>query len=356
MTTAYEPGNADIMKQHHGDIIYEPSGFVKKIYRKDAKIHQAIVNTYTDMWKADKKDAANREENIENRLEHAQMMRWGESFHFARLFKGDTFEQSIKRHEQYLSLKLGLSRNSRTLDVGCGVGGPLREIVRLSGAHVTGLNNNAYQIERCKTYSKKFGLESMTDFVKGDFTNIPCELYNKFDTAYAVEATVHSPKLEIVYGEVFRALKPGGLFAVYEWVTTSIYDDNNPDHRRIIHGIEEGNAVPKLSSYIQALDAAKKVGFEIVEYEDMAILDECHEPWYNTLKGKFSLTDFKMTRIGRWTTHKFVAMLELLGIAASGSTNVSSVLMNAADALVEGGETGIFTPMFFILLRKPKDA
>ena len=51
-------------------------------------------------------------------------------------------------------------------DVGCGVGGPMREIVRLSGAHVTGINNNAYQIERCKTYSKKFGLESMTDFVK----------------------------------------------------------------------------------------------------------------------------------------------------------------------------------------------
>jgi len=56
------------------------------------------------------------------------------------------------------------------------------------------------------------------------------------------------------------------------------------------------------------------------------------------------------------TTHKLVAVLELLGIAASGSTDVSSVLMNAADALVEGGETGIFTPMFFILLRKPKDA
>jgi len=48
-------------------------------------------------------------------------------------------------------------------------------------------------------------------------------------------------------------------------------------------------------------------------------------------------------------------MLELLGIAASGSTDVSSVLMNAADALVEGGELGIFTPMFFILLRKPRD-
>lgn len=67
---------------------------------------------------------------------------------------------------------------------------------------------------------------------------MPRELDGKFDSAYAVEATVHSPKLEMAYGQVFRALKPGGLFAIYEWVTTPKYDENNPEHRRIIHGIE----------------------------------------------------------------------------------------------------------------------
>ena len=40
---------------------------------------------------------------------------WGESFHFARTYKGDTFEQSIKRHEQYLSLKLGMNGKHKTL-------------------------------------------------------------------------------------------------------------------------------------------------------------------------------------------------------------------------------------------------
>ena len=33
----------------------------------------------------------------------------------------------------------------KVLDVGCGVGGPAREIATFSGCHVTGLNNNAYQ-------------------------------------------------------------------------------------------------------------------------------------------------------------------------------------------------------------------
>jgi hypothetical protein len=42
----------------------------------------------------------------------------------------------------------------------------------------------------------------------------------------------------MVYSQVFRALKPGGLFASYEWVTTPKYDENSPEHKRIIHGIE----------------------------------------------------------------------------------------------------------------------
>jgi sterol 24-C-methyltransferase len=40
---------------------------------------------------------------------------------------------------------------------------------------------------------------------------------NSFDAAYAMEATVHAPSLEGVYSEIFRVLKPGGTFGVYEW-------------------------------------------------------------------------------------------------------------------------------------------
>ena len=57
----------------------------------------------------------------------------------------------------------------RVLDVGCGVGGPAREIVKFTGAHVTGLNNNDYQIERATRYAANEGLSDKLDFVKGDF-------------------------------------------------------------------------------------------------------------------------------------------------------------------------------------------
>jgi len=57
----------------------------------------------------------------------------------------------------------------KVLDVGCGVGGPAREIAKFTGCHVTGLNNNDYQIERATKYAQKEGLADQVAFVKGDF-------------------------------------------------------------------------------------------------------------------------------------------------------------------------------------------
>jgi sterol 24-C-methyltransferase len=57
----------------------------------------------------------------------------------------------------------------KVLDVGCGVGGPAREITQFTGCHITGLNNNDYQIERATCYAAKAGISDRLKFVKGDF-------------------------------------------------------------------------------------------------------------------------------------------------------------------------------------------
>ena len=57
----------------------------------------------------------------------------------------------------------------RVLDVGCGVGGPAREIATFAGVHVTGLNINDYQIERATRAAAIAGTSKQLTFVKGDF-------------------------------------------------------------------------------------------------------------------------------------------------------------------------------------------
>jgi len=128
---------------------------------------------------------------------------WGESFHFARRFKGESFTESIARSEHFLALRLGLKPGMKVLvffffffnlsfssfffiqipnffflffyikDVGCGIGGPMRSIARFSGASVTGLNNNGYQIKRGTLQTNTAGLSNLCDFLKVCFFFFP---------------------------------------------------------------------------------------------------------------------------------------------------------------------------------------
>jgi len=69
---------------------------------------------------------------------------------------------------------MGLREGMDVLDVGCGVGGPAREIAKFAGVNITGLNNNDYQIERATRYSQKEGLSKQLSFIKGDFMVRAC--------------------------------------------------------------------------------------------------------------------------------------------------------------------------------------
>jgi sterol 24-C-methyltransferase len=64
---------------------------------------------------------------------------------------------------------MGLKSGMTVLDVGCGVGGPAREMTRFTDVNVVGLNNNDYQIERATNYAKLAGISHKHKFVKGDF-------------------------------------------------------------------------------------------------------------------------------------------------------------------------------------------
>jgi sterol 24-C-methyltransferase len=105
------------------------------------------------------------------------------------------------------------------LDLGCGVGGPAREICRFSGAFITGVNNNAHQVGRAQTITRASGpyLAQHCDFTEANFMELPFGS-GSYDHAYAIEATCHAPEPAACYAEIARCLKPGGMFVCYEWV------------------------------------------------------------------------------------------------------------------------------------------
>ncbi|RDW85350.1 hypothetical protein BP5796_03675 [Coleophoma crateriformis] len=80
---------------------------------------------------------------------------WGTSFHFCRFAYGEGFHQVIARHEHYLAYRIGFREGMEVLDVGCGTGGPAREMIKFTGVAVVGSNNNDYQIERGINYAAR---------------------------------------------------------------------------------------------------------------------------------------------------------------------------------------------------------
>lgn len=275
---------------------------------------------------------------------------WGQSFHFAPRRKTETFDESLKRAEYFLASRLGLKEGMRCLDVGCGVGGPMRNIAVFSGANITGVTINQYQVNIGNKYNARMGLSGQCESVQGDFQNLPFTTPT-FDAAYQIEATCHSPDRVKVFTNIYNALKPGGKFCGYEWVMLDNYNPKNKDHVRIKEGIEVGNALPTLVHYTEIVENMKAAGFTDIEYFDAnrGQRSEYEIPWYDTLMGKMSLSGFRMTHLGRICTHSLVWFLELIFIAPAGSTKISSLLNSTAIDLVDGGVEAIFTPSFFFI-------
>jgi sterol 24-C-methyltransferase len=275
---------------------------------------------------------------------------WGQSFHFAPRTRGETFRESILRHEHWLALRLGLTPDSHVLDVGCGVGGPMRAIARFAGCKITGLNNNAYQLKRAAMHTRRAGLEALCDTVKGDFMAMPFPDAS-FDAVYAVEATVHAPSMAGVYAEIARVLKPGGMVASYEWAMTQRFVASNPEHQRIRREIEITNGLLSISTAEQLADAVASSGLELVQVEDRCEVSEV--AWWEKLApagNPFALR--RSSGIGKHFTNVSVRVLESLRIAPRGTTTVARILDQSGHAVLAGGKAGIFTPALLIVARK----
>ena len=274
---------------------------------------------------------------------------WGNSFHFSPVLPGAGWPACEAAHEARIAALTRLAPGKAALDVGCGVGGPMRMVAAVSGGAVTGITINEYQVQRARHHNERAGLAAQCTPVRGNFMEMPFADAS-FDAAYAIEATCHASTLEAVYTEIFRCLKPGSIFVAYEWVSTPKYDAKDRRHVAIMDEIIIGNGLPDMRTWAQAEAAGTAVGFELLESRDLAILPGGGlTPWWRRLG--WSLAGMK--RLAR-VNHALVTVAETLRVVPKGMIAVHTMLMDTGIAIYEGGELGIFTPMHMLVLRKPE--
>ena len=281
---------------------------------------------------------------------------WGESLHFAPLSPGESLEESKLRHQRLMIDKLEMREGMTVIDVGCGIGGPMRRVVREVGARVVGVNNNKIQLDRAKSLNAEAGVDHMVDYLECSFMDMGAIADDTFDRGYAIESTCHAPDKEGAFAEIYRVLKPGALFWGQEMCMTDRFDPGDAGHLAKRQDLMHGIALKEIATTDEVNRSLVAAGFEVIEGIDRGAGENGSiTPWYRPMEAPDGALRGALHRIplGRKAFVGVCRLAEVLGVFPRGSADVVRLLDRTANAYVAGGRAGIFTPLYCFLARKP---
>ena len=281
---------------------------------------------------------------------------WGESLHFAPLSRRESLEDSKIRHQRLMIAKLELSQGMTVVDVGCGIGGPMRRVVQEAGVRVVGVNSSEIQLEKARSLNVEAGLDHMIDYLACSFMDMGTIADDTFDRGYAIESTCHAPDKAGAFAEIHRVLKPGALFWGQEMCMTDKFDLGDNRHQAMKRDLMHGIALKDIATMGEVNRALESAGFQVIEAIDRAVVDDASTtPWYQPMetRGKTMGNALRRIPLGRKAFIGGSKLAEALGMFPKGSTDVVGLLDRTANACVAGGKAGIFTPLYCFLARKP---
>ncbi|RTL72821.1 MAG: class I SAM-dependent methyltransferase [Hyphomicrobiales bacterium] len=129
----------------------------------------------------------------------------------------DEFHVRGRRATLELASRMEINRGARVLDIGSGLGGPARTVASRFDCHVTGIDLTADFCDAAQEMSRWVGLADRVDFKQGDVTALDVEPAS-FDAAMSIHVGMNIAQKDAVYDGVYRALKHGRIFAIYDIV------------------------------------------------------------------------------------------------------------------------------------------
>jgi len=158
---------------------------------------------------------------------------------------------------------------STVLDIGCGAGGITASLAADYGAdRVVGIDVEPAPCRAARALAEKRGVAERVEIVQVAPGPLPFAP-GSFDLVFSKDSIVHIPDKEALAADVFRVLRPGGVFAGSDWLTSR---DGPPSaemaHYLACEDLDFGMASP--ARYRAALEGA---GFS-----DVRLVDR--NPWY----------------------------------------------------------------------------
>ena len=108
----------------------------------------------------------------------------------------------------------------RVLDIGCGSGGITLFLAREYGPQsIVGFDVEQPVVDLATGRAAAEGLADKASFVRGDPGPLPFA-DQSFDIVFSKDALIHVADKEALFADIFRVLKPGGMFAASDWLTS----------------------------------------------------------------------------------------------------------------------------------------
>ena len=111
--------------------------------------------------------------------------------------------------------QIGIRPEDHVLDVGCGIGGASRFAARTYGCQVTGMDLTEEYVETGNTLCSWLGQENRVKLSQGNALamNLPDATVDK---AFMLHVGMNIPDKASLAMEVWRVLRPGGVFGIYD--------------------------------------------------------------------------------------------------------------------------------------------
>jgi len=109
-------------------------------------------------------------------------------------------------------------RDRHVLDIGCGAGGIDCLLVSQYGAaSVTGIDVEASVLEAARARTLEAGVSDRVELIQVEPGPLPFAA-SAFDVVFSKDSIVHIPGKHELAKDVFRVLKPGGVFVTSDWL------------------------------------------------------------------------------------------------------------------------------------------
>ncbi|MFQ5382431.1 MAG: class I SAM-dependent methyltransferase [Dehalococcoidia bacterium] len=132
---------------------------------------------------------------------------------WAKMLMGDTFHPGGLPLTLHLGDLLGLTRDTRLLDVACGRGTSAIALAKEFGCTVVGVDLGEESIRAAREAARAEGLEGRVSFRSGDAEALPVD-DSSFDAIICECAFCTFPSKESAAAEFARVLRPGGALGV----------------------------------------------------------------------------------------------------------------------------------------------